>query len=316
MRDRWEFLEKVPLQFDKCFVNNFLELSPWEQQLDVVGMAIGNSLNEVHTIDFFAGAAHNIAAIGTRALGDFKAAKGLYALGDYLEQFRQAMPKYVYDRMLEAYHPVEWAAQQARDQADIDRAKKGKQPTSEGARAYRLVAPPITGLPRMQGPTQATGGWRIPPPTAPPYVAAHRARVGYVPKSKVPTPSLLGLRPSSSQTSGFASTSAQPQTPPPLSPYPTITVPPPAGVPNPYPTPTPVAIYPTAYPYPPQPPQLPQPQPHQGAITYDYGAYQYHYYPPRMVLAQPPSTHPTHIPPPSTTTTTPGGIMAHNTHNS
>ena len=197
MKKRWEDFEANPLTYEMGHINNFLQMSPWENQIDVVDMALGNNLHLVHTTDLFAGAIHNIAMLATRALGDYKAAKALYAVNDYIKDYQRAIPKYVWDRMIQAYYPAE-AAAQAKESAAYKisaSARKQKQSTSEGASSYRSVAPPVGKIPVMQGPTKASGGWRIPPPVAPPYVAAHRARMGYKPRvarQQSPTPSLLG----------------------------------------------------------------------------------------------------------------------------
>ena len=48
---------------------------------------------------------------------------------------------------------------------------------------------PTRALPRMSGPLTQVGGWYQPPPSAPPYVAAHRAIPGWVPgMPRPPTP--------------------------------------------------------------------------------------------------------------------------------
>ena len=171
MKKRWDQFEANPLTYDKGFINRFLEMSPSENQIDVVDMAVGNNLHLVHTTDYFGGALHNIAAIGTRALGDYKAAKALYALEDYIKDFQRAIPKYVWDRMIDAFYPVE-AALRAKEAAaykvKTGQRQQQKQQTSEGGSAYRSVAPPVGKIPVMQGPTAASGGWRIPPPVAPP----------------------------------------------------------------------------------------------------------------------------------------------------
>ena len=248
MKKRWDLFEANPLTYELGFINNFLEMSPWENQIDVVDMALGGSLQLVHNTDYFGGALHNIAALGTRALGNYKAAKALYTLADYIKDFQRAIPKYVWDRMIEAYYPLE-AAAKANESAAYKVADKpsssahkrvAKSPLGEGGRAYRTVAPTVGKIPVMQGPTKASGGWRVPPPVAPPYVAAHRARMGYRPRyrqyaPRQQTPSLLGAPqqeqaqathtyPTITQTPPYAQHTAYtplPQ-PPPASAFPTV----------------------------------------------------------------------------------------------
>ena len=316
MKKRWDNFEANPLTYDKGFVNHFLEMSPWENQIDVVDMALGSNLHLVHTTDYFGGALHNIAALGTRALGDYKAAKALYALEDYIKDFQRAIPKYVWDRMIDAFYPTE-AATRAKEAAAYkvktgQRQQQQKQQATEGGIAYRSVAPPVGKIPVMEGPTTASGGWRIPPPVAPPYVAAHRARVGYRPRVQStfrkpsPTPSLLGApgeppRPvpapytSITQTPPYTQHTPFLPIPQPPGPFPQIPIPalPPQPITQPMVAPTPFQTQPA------------QPT-HQGGMVYDYGSYQYVYYPPRVVMT-PAQTH-TQQPQTNIPHGTPGGF--------